>query len=281
MFMLNNPLIIGKFDNLVKAPNNHIAANILYERLSQHFSSKQPSFIYTIQRLNKMQSGGNNADLDNKNNFFTYIAKERMSTDSKKLVDYTIAKYGGSVDYNKLTNILGKISNKIKHHNMNEKNIENMLDSDSSDGETAGGGRKRILDDDDDDDDDEEFDTALDDFDYELRKLSLKKRDSRRDRIITPFVPSPYILPFPYLKSSVTDDLINTYIYSTIYEDLNKIFIPSFRILTTELVAKPSTSQSSTPTQTPRAAQTAPLTPVTSVATQTSSQPTVIVLGNA
>ena len=300
--MLVNPLIIGKFDNLTKAPNNHVAANTFYERLSENFSTKQPTFVYTILRLSKKQSGGSNNNIEN--NYHSYIVKEVANNKNSKNkidIDFTIAKYGGSVDYESLSTNLQKISDRIKYHTENNKLANTLFDSDSSNDDNIKGGAKKkfnILDDDfDDDDDDDEFDTALDDFDNELRSLSLKKRRyNKTERLVTPFLPSPYVLPFPYLRSILTDDIINTYVYSSIYDDLTRIFIPTFTILSTEILATQSASstprmintaqanQTTAPTPAPAPARTPPpLVQVpqnlaTQVLGSSNTQPRVIVL---
>ena len=233
--MLVNPLILGSFDNIVKAPTNHNAANVLYERLSSHFASKQPNFVFTIQRLNKNEGGGEKDNQIKHNNFFSYIVKESFGL-NKQTIDYTIAKYGGSANYEKLSTNLNKISNKMKFHTDNGRDTDSLLDSESSNEKNMVGGKKRLFDDDDDDDDDDDnFDDTLDDFDYELRNISKKKRN----RIIkqeTPFLPYPYILPYPYLRSIEYTDPISAYIYNSIYDDLTRFFIPTFTIVKREII---------------------------------------------
>lgn len=49
-YQLVNPYIAGKFKTAIKANNSHEAANLFYNKLSQHFNNSVPEFNFTIQK---------------------------------------------------------------------------------------------------------------------------------------------------------------------------------------------------------------------------------------
>jgi hypothetical protein len=133
-YTLVNPIIIGNLDTTVEASSNAIAAKEIYNRLSKNFNKTQNNLLFTIQKVydkGSQSGGGKNA---NKPSYYSFKVKE--VNDANGSVVYTISRYTGKVDYNRLTKNINTVHNKIKHN----KNAD-LLDSDSEIN-MAGGAKK-------------------------------------------------------------------------------------------------------------------------------------------
>jgi hypothetical protein len=192
-YTLVNPIVVGNLNTTVEASNNTIAAKELYERLSKYFNKTQKSFIFTIKK-NTTQSGENN---DKNTKFYSFKVSEVGTGDD---IVYTIARFGGKVNYNKLQSSINKVSNRVN------KKID-LLSSESIDMQKTGGAKK--------DSDSEIFDEILNELDEEDEKISRKQKNKYKSELV-----------YPYFYVPTLVDPISYYWYSNIY-DVPTLLVPS------------------------------------------------------
>lgn len=194
-YTLVNPIIIGNLNTTVTASNNAVAAKEIYERLSKYFGKTQKNFVFTIQKIDN-QSGGSKTSHKNKPSYYSFKVTEVEHNDQ---VVFTIGRYGGKVNYNKLNDIVTKIHNKANN------NIDHILSE--TENITMKGGKKN--------DDDDSFNELLDELDTE--EFELKKRNKYKQELV-----------FPRFYIPTLVDPISYYWYANVYADLNHLLIPSF-----------------------------------------------------
>ena len=197
-YTLVNPIVIGNLNTTVSASNNAVAAKEIYTRLSNYFNKTQKSLIFTIQKVSN-QNGGNSSG--SKPSFYSFKVSE---VESNGQVVFTIARYNGKVNYNKLQSAITKI------HNKASKNIDSLLTETSDSPNLVGGAKNKK-------DDSDSFDEILDELEEEEIELSRKNRNKYRQEMV-----------FPYFYVPTLVDPISYYWYVNVYDGLNRLLVPSF-----------------------------------------------------
>lgn len=200
-YTLVNPIIIGNLRTTVEADNSALAARELYTRMSGYFSKAQNNLIFTIQK------GG-----VSKNQFTSFKVNEVANKDGE--ITYTIGKYNGNINSEKLNRTIHKINNRIKQNEGNENKDtydSNMLASDSEDGSQRQRGGKR------DKHESDSIEKILEDLDDEEEEFAYKNKKKYKQELLIPYFNIPTII-----------DPISYYWYANIYDNLSKIIVPSF-----------------------------------------------------
>jgi len=197
-YTLVNPIVIGNLNTTVTASNNAIAAKEIYSRLSNYFNKTQKSLIFTIQKVNN-QNGG--SDHKSKPSFYSFKVSE---VETNGQVIFTIARYNGKVNYDKLQSSINKV------HNKASKNIDSLLTETSESFSMQGGSKHKK-------DDSDSFDEILEELEDEEIQINRKNKNKYRQELVYPYFYIPTLI-----------DPISYYWYVNVYDGLSKLLVPSF-----------------------------------------------------
>lgn len=195
-YTLVNPVVIGNLNMTVSASNNAIAAKEIYTRLSNYFNKTQKSLIFTIQKISD-QNGGSKSN--SKPSYYSFKVSEVETNGS---VVFTIARYNGKVNYDKLQNTVTKI------HNKASKNLDLLMTETSESVDQSGGAKHKK-------EDSDSFDEILEELEDEGLEISKKNKFKQQ-------------LVFPHFYVPTLVDPISYYWYINVYDGLNRLFVPSF-----------------------------------------------------
>jgi hypothetical protein len=197
-YTLVNPIVIGNLNTSVSASNNAVAAKEIYTRLSNYFNKTQKSLIFTIQKVSDQNGGGVSSS---KPSYYSFKVSE---VEKNGQVVFTIARYNGKINYDKLTSVVTKIHNKAK------KNVDLLLTETSESINLSGGSKHKK-------DDSDSFDEILEELEDEEIELSKKNKNKFKQDLV-----------FPYFYVPTLVDPISFYWYVNVYDDLTRLLIPSF-----------------------------------------------------
>ena len=203
-YSLVNPIIIGNLNTTVVSDNDAVAAKELYVRLSKYFNKPQNNLIFTIQRVSS-KDNDNNKD---QQKFYSFKVKE---VEKKNELVYTISRYTGKVNKDKLSNSISRVFNKIKAE-------DDLLSSESeNDNKPQNGGAKsdnkyssKL-------EDSDSFNKLLEELDEDEEEFEFKNKKKYKNELVLPYFAIPGLI-----------DPISYYWYSNIYYDLPKMIVPSF-----------------------------------------------------
>ena len=123
-YQLVNPMIEGKFKSNIKAQNSNEAANLFYNKLSEHFNNSVPEFHFTIKK------GSGEGE-----KYYHYEVKEQRKNNE---IQYSIKNF--EIQDNKTT-----MDNfKIKLDKFKSKFANAQTDTDTDTDTKQKGGKKKI-----------------------------------------------------------------------------------------------------------------------------------------
>lgn len=205
-YTLVNPIVIGNLNTSVTASNNAVAAKEIYTRLSKYFNKTQKSLIFTIQKVQSHKGGNNtNTNTKSKPSFYSFKVSE---VEKNGQVVFTIARYTGKVNYDKLQTSITKV------HKKASKNIDSIL-TETSESPTLVGGSKYKK------DDSDSFDEILEELEDEEIEITRKNKNKYRQQYRQDMV-------YPYFYVPTLIDPISYYWYMNVYDGLNRLLVPSF-----------------------------------------------------